>query len=184
MVVVSTICYDRLMTRWLDDREIGAWMRLAAVLELLPGALEAQLRRDSDLSHFEYWVLSMLSEAPERTLRMSVLASRTSATLPRLSHVVQRMEDRGFIERLSCPSDRRATNARLTEEGWNKVVAAAPGHVENVRQQVIDRLTPAQLEDLAGISERILEQLSPDTAAWIDAYSRTGGAEPACGDVA
>jgi len=160
------------MTRWLDDREIGAWVRLAAVLELLPGALEAQLKRDSDLSHFEYWVLAMLSEAPERTLRMSVLASRTSATLPRLSHVVQRMEDRGYVERVACPSDRRATNARLTDAGWDKVVAAAPGHVENVREQVVDRLTPGQLDQLTVIADCILDQLSPETAAWINGYNR------------
>lgn len=173
------------MTRWLDDREIGAWMRLAAVLELLPGALEAQLRRDSDLSHFEYWVLAMLSEAPERTLRMSVLASRTSATLPRLSHVVQRMEDRGYVERVACPNDRRATNARLTESGWDKVVAAAPGHVENVREQVVDRLTVEQLDELTVIADRILAQLSPATAEWINAYNRDADAQPsACTEVA
>lgn len=160
------------MTRWLDDREIGAWMRLAAVVELLPGVLESQLKRDSDLSHFEYWVLSMLSEAPKRTLRMSDLASRTSATLPRLSHVVQRLEERGFVTRVACPSDRRATNAKLTAAGWKKVVAAAPGHVENVRQAVIDQLTPEQLTQLAGIADRILQQVSPDTAQWINAYSR------------
>lgn len=160
------------MTRWLDDREIGAWMRLAAVVELLPGVLESQLKRDSDLSHFEYWVLSMLSEAPKRTLRMSDLASRTSATLPRLSHVVQRLEDRGYVARFACPSDRRATNAKLTAAGWKKVVAAAPGHVENVRQAVIDQLTPEQLTQLAGIADRILQQVSPDTAQWINAYSR------------
>lgn len=161
------------MTRWLDDREIGAWMRLAAVVELLPGVLETQLKRDADLSHFEYWVLSMLSEAPDRTLRMSDLAGRTSATLPRLSHVVQRLEERGYVKRVACPSDRRATNARLTAAGWRKVVAAAPGHVENVREAVIDRLTPTQLTQLSAIADSILQQVNPATAEWINAYSRT-----------
>lgn len=162
------------MTKWLDDREIGAWMRLAAVLELLPGALETQLKRDSELSHFEYWVLSMLSEAEDRTLRMSELASRTSATLPRLSHVVQRLEERGFVERLACAADRRATNARLTDAGWAKVVAAAPGHVDNVRASVIDLLDRAQLDELAEICDRILGHLSPGTAQWIAGYHRPG----------
>lgn len=152
-------------------------MRLAAVVELLPGALEAQLRRDSDLSHFEYWVLSMLSEAPDRTLRMSQLASRTSATLPRLSHVVQRMEERGYVKRVACPSDRRATNAKLTNAGWKKVVSAAPGHVENVRERVIDLLTPTQLEQLTEIADRILAGLSPATIEWISEYDR--GKQPA-----
>lgn len=160
------------MTRWLDDREIHAWMRLAALLELLPGALETQLKRDSGLSHFEYWVLAMLSEAPERTLQMSTLASRTSATLPRLSHVVARLEDRGFIERLACPSDGRATNARLTEAGWRKIVEAAPGHVDNVRAQVVDHLTPEQLDALTDSLHPILEHLSPGTAEWIAGYER------------
>ncbi|HVK45568.1 MAG TPA: MarR family transcriptional regulator, partial [Micropruina sp.] len=67
-------------TRWLDDEEIVAWVRLAAVLELLPTALDSQLRRDADLTHFEYFALAMLSEAPERTLRMTALAARTNAT--------------------------------------------------------------------------------------------------------
>src|SRR5215207_1713036 len=77
-------------TPWLDRRQLRAWIRLAAVLELLPGVLDAQLRRDADLTHFEYYVLAMLSEAPGRTLRMTELTRQTNATLPRLSHVVTR----------------------------------------------------------------------------------------------
>src|SRR5688572_4955829 len=120
-------------TRWLDDRQLDAWIKLIAVVELLPGVLDSQLRRDSGVTHFEYFVLAMLSEAPDRTLRMAALAQRTNATLPRLSHVVRRLEDRGLVQRSPCSEDGRATNARLTEAGWAAVVAAAPGHVENVR---------------------------------------------------
>ncbi len=160
------------MTRWLDDRELAAWVRLAAVLELLPGALEAQLRRDSDLSHFEYWVLAMLSESPDRTLRMSQLAARTSATLPRLSHVVQRLEERGWVKRFPCELDRRATNARLTGAGWKKVVASAPGHVENVRELVFDALSEEQVEQLTAIADRILDALGPEAAAQVASYER------------
>src|SRR5690242_11862007 len=98
-------------TRWLDDEQMAAWVRLVAVLELLPGVIDGQLRRDAQLTHFDYYVLAMLSEAPERTLRMTTLAQRTNATLPRLSHVVQRLEERGLMERFPCPQDRRATNA-------------------------------------------------------------------------
>lgn len=150
--------------RWLDDEQRAAWVRLAAVVELLPGRLEAQLRRDADLSHFEYWVLSMLSEAPERTLRMTALAARTNATLPRLSHVVSRLESRGLVERYPCPSDGRATNAHLTDAGWTKVVDSAPGHVEAVRHYVIDALTPAQVAQLATIAGAILERIEPGSA--------------------
>jgi DNA-binding MarR family transcriptional regulator len=149
-------------TRWLTDEERVAWVRLAAVLELLPGVLDSQLRRDADLSHFEYFVLAMLSEAPDRTLRMTSLAARTNATLPRLSHVVRRLEDRGLVRRFPCPEDGRATNAQLTGAGWTAVVAAAPGHVANVRQQVIDALDSEQVQQLAGIAEAILGRIDPD----------------------
>src|ERR1700710_1661085 len=108
--------------RWLDAEERAAWLRLVMVLELLPGVLDTQLRRDADLSHFDYFVLAMLSEAPERTLRMTALATMTNATLPRLSHVVSRLGDKGYVERRPCPTDRRATNAILTDTGWAKVV--------------------------------------------------------------
>jgi DNA-binding MarR family transcriptional regulator len=150
--------------RWLTDEERIAWVRLAAVLELLPGVLDTQLRRDADLSHFEYFVLAMLSEAPARTLRMTALATRTNATLPRLSHVVRRLEDRGLVRRFPCPEDGRATNAQLTEAGWDKIVAAAPGHVATVRQQVIDALDDEQVRQLAGITEAILGRIDPDGA--------------------
>ena len=149
-------------TRWLTDEERVAWVRLAAVLELLPGVLDSQLRRDADLSHFEYFVLAMLSEAPDRTLRMTSLAARTNATLPRLSHVVRRLEDRGLVRRFPCPEDGRATNAQLTGAGWTAVVAAAPGHVANVRQQVIDALDGEQVQQLAVIAEAILGRIDPD----------------------
>jgi DNA-binding MarR family transcriptional regulator len=148
-------------TRWLDDEEMAAWVRLAAVLELLPGVLDSQLRRDADLTHFEYFVLAMLSEAPDRTLRMTALAARTNATLPRLSHVIRRLEERGLVERFPCPQDGRATNARLTDTGWDKIVATAPGHVQNVRANVIDTLTRDQVHQLSAIAGAILDQVDP-----------------------
>jgi DNA-binding MarR family transcriptional regulator len=148
----------------LDQPQQAAWVRLASVLELLPGVLDAQLRRDAGLMHFEYFVLAMLSEAPKRTLRMSVLAAQTNSTPPRLSHVVARLEGRGLVERMPCPGDARATNARLTAAGWRKIREAAPGHVANVRESVIDALTPAQVRQLAAIGEAILGRLDPDGA--------------------
>ena len=149
-------------TTWLDDAQHAAWVKLVAVVELLPGVLDTQLRRDAGLTHFEYFVLAMLSEAPERTLRMTSLAQRTNATLPRLSHVVRRLEDRDLLQRFPCPEDGRATTARLTHEGWATVVAAAPGHVANVRRHVIDALSPAQVGQLDAIASSLLGQLDPD----------------------
>src|SRR6187401_798737 len=106
----------------------------------------------------------MLSETPGRGLRMTALAHRTNATLPRLSHVVQRLETRGLLERFPCPEDRRATNARLTEAGWEKVEESAPGHVATVREYVIDGLTREQVTQLAAIADAVLHRLDPDGA--------------------
>jgi DNA-binding MarR family transcriptional regulator len=161
-------------TRWLDDDELQAWVRLAAVVELLPGVLDSQLRRDASLTHFEYYVLATLSEAPEHTLRMTSLAMRTNATLPRLSHVVRRLEGRGFVERFPCPEDGRATNVRLTEAGWAKVVESAPAHVENVRQHVIDALSREQLAQVTAIADAILGRIDPQGATTA-AYRRDPG---------
>jgi DNA-binding MarR family transcriptional regulator len=149
-------------TGWLDEDERAAWLRLLAVVQLLPGVLDTQLRTTSRLTHFEYFVLAMLSEAPERTLRMTTLAQRTNATLPRLSHVVRRLEERGIVERSPCPDDGRATNARLTDVGWETVVAAAPGHVTAVRRHVLDPLTREQLRQLRAIGDALLSRLDPD----------------------
>lgn len=147
---------------WLDSDEHTAWVRLMAVLTLLPGALDTQLGRDSDLNHFEYFTLAMLSEAPGRRLRMSALAARTNATLPRLSRVVSRLETAGLVERSPCPEDGRATNATLTDAGWEKVVQAAPGHVRTARELVVDALEPEQVGQLAEIARRILTTLDPE----------------------
>lgn len=149
-------------TQWLDEEQLDAWVKLVAVVELLPGVLDSQLRRDVGLTHFEYFVLAMLSEAEEHTLRMTALAQRTNATLPRLSHVVRRLEDRDLVERFPCPDDGRATNARLTAAGMGEVVAAAPGHVENVRHHVVDALTPDQLARLGEVADVLLQRLDPN----------------------
>ena len=155
---VETTARDQ---EWLTADELAAWVRVIAMLELVPGVLDSQLRRDAGLTNFEYYVLAMLSEAPERTLRMTTLAAHTNATLPRLSHVVRRLEGRGLVERFPCPEDGRATNARLSDDGCRKVKEAAPGHVANVRRHVIDALTPEQLAQLTGIADAVLARLDP-----------------------
>src|SRR4051794_13386421 len=113
----------------------------------------------------------MLSEAPDRTLRMTELARQTNATLPRLSHVVSRLEARGLVQRRPCPEDRRATIASLTEAGWAKVREAAPGHVANVRQHVLDALTDEQVDQLAVIADALLTRLDP-TGSMAAIYTR------------
>jgi len=147
--------------RWLSPAERAAWLGLIGVVELLPGALDAQLQREAGVSHFEYMVLAMLSEAPDHTLRMTALAAQTHSTLPRLSHVVTRLVNRGFVERIPCPQDKRATNAHLTDAGWQHVRSSAPGHVAAAREFVIDSLSAAQMEQLREISASILARLDP-----------------------
>lgn len=148
--------------RWLTAEQLDAWVRFVAVVELLPGVLDSQLQRDSSVTHFEYFVLAMLSESEQHTLRMTQLAAITNSTLPRLSHVVSRLESRGYIKRSPCEEDRRATNATLTADGLDKVVATAPGHVATVHQSVIDPLDERDIADLARIMSKLLTTLDPD----------------------
>jgi DNA-binding MarR family transcriptional regulator len=144
---------------WLTADEQTAWRSVVALLIRLPAALDAQLQRDAGISNFEYMVLSSLSEAPNRTLRMSDLAAMASGSLSRLSHVVRRLEARGWIRREPCPGDGRFVNAVLTDDGWAKVVATAPGHVATVRSLLVDALTPEQLGALGAISDQVLTGL-------------------------
>ncbi len=166
---------------WLDDEQMAAWLRLIAVVELLPGVLDTQLRRDAGLSHFDYQVLAMLSEAPDRTLRMTALAARTNSTLPRLSHVVERLEGKQLIERQPSPEDRRATNAVLTAEGWAKVVDTSPGHLAAVRHHVIDALSPEQVTELRDICEAVLDRIDPDGAKTAIYRPRPGDGDTSSG---
>ncbi|MFD4599557.1 MarR family winged helix-turn-helix transcriptional regulator [Streptomyces sp. NPDC058464] len=142
--------------RWLTDDETQCWLVLAGVLVRLPAELDAQLQRDAGISHFEYQVLSGLSEAPGRTLRMSELAMFANGSLSRLSHVAKRLEDRGWLRREPDPDNVRFTVATLTDAGWEKVVDSAPGHVATVRRMVLDPLTRSQVRQLHEIGRRIL----------------------------
>jgi DNA-binding MarR family transcriptional regulator len=141
---------------WLSDEEQRAWRPFVALLIKLPATLDAQLQKDAGISQFDYLVLSGLSEAADRTLRMSELAALASSSLSRLSHVVSRLEARGWVRREQRGGDGRFINAVLTEEGWQKVVATAPGHVAAVRELLIDTLTSEEFAQLGALSEKIL----------------------------
>ena len=147
--------------RWLDAEERAAWLSLMSLLIKLPAALDAQLQRDAGLSHFEYSVLAGLSEVPERSMRMSVLATLADGSLPRLSQVVARLERRGLVCRTPDPADGRYTLAVLTDDGYDAVVAAAPGHVATVRKIVFDPLTKAQPRQLLDICRRVMRAIDP-----------------------
>ena len=142
--------------RWLDDTELVPWMRFSGMLLKLHSALDAELQREAGLSFFTYLVLAGLSEAPERTLRMSDLAVLANGSLSRLSHAVAKLERRGWVRRHPCPENGRITLATLTDEGLDKIRASAPAHVESVRRLVIDVLSEEQLRRLGEISLLLL----------------------------
>src|SRR3954451_13001788 len=156
---------------WLTAAEEQTWRNVASVLLRLPWALECQLQRDADLSFIEYHALARLSETPGHTRRMSELAGLTHASLSRLSHMIKRMEARGFVRREPDTTDGRYTNAVLTPDGHDHLTASAPAHVATVRQLVIDAFTKTELRQLNDAAERILRRL--DQAPADDAPRRS-----------
>jgi DNA-binding MarR family transcriptional regulator len=150
----------RVATSWLSTDEQRAWRAYVESSKVLFDALDRQLQRDSDMPHAYYEILVALSEAPDRTMRMSELADRTLSSRSRLSHAVARLEERGWVTREDCPTDRRGQNARLTDSGFETLATAAHGHVTAVRDYMIDVLTPEQLEQLAEISRSILTRIA------------------------
>lgn len=153
-------------TTW-SATELETWASVATVLERLPAALDAQLLRDSGLTHFEYGVLYALDDAPDRSLRMSVLAGYASCTLSRLSRAVSRLEAKHWVERAVDPSDGRFTLAVLTAAGHEHVAQATPAHRALVDRVVFGALGPGQAEVLGDIARRISAALGPD--AWTPA---------------
>jgi len=141
---------------WLSDEQQAAWRPFVALLLRLPALLDAELQKDAGITQFDYLVLSGLSEAPDHTLRMSELAATASSSMSRLSHVVSRLEAKGWVRREPCPGDGRFINAVLTEEGWGKVKTTAPGHVAAVRELLVDTLTSEEFAQLGALSAKIL----------------------------
>lgn len=153
------------MTRWLDEQEQQTWRAFLSVTQLLSDQLDRELQRDAKIPHAYYEILVRLSEAPDRTLRMSQLADSTLSSRSRLSHAVARLEEAGWVERRSCPTDRRGQLATLTDVGFAALEAAAPGHVEGVRTHLFDPLSPEQVAALRDISETLLRPLVAEREA-------------------
>jgi DNA-binding MarR family transcriptional regulator len=149
-------------TRRLDTREQQTWRQLSTMILRLQPVLSAQLQREFGISHFEYLIMACLSETPGSMLRMSVLATMTGSSLPRLSQAVGRLEKRGWTSRQPDAEDSRYTLAALTSAGLRQLQEAAPSHVAAVREFVFDRLTQAQSRQLGTICQRILDGLPPD----------------------
>jgi len=150
-------------TRWLSDEEQRTWRLFLQACESVFSAADAQLIRDSGLPHGYYEILVHLSEAPGRALRMTQLARASTYSKSRLSHAVARLEERGWVQRRDCPTDRRGQIAQLTDEGFAALAAAAPGHVEQVRRSLIDVLTSDQVKQLGAISAAIIAAGTPSS---------------------
>ena len=148
--------------KWLSPVERDAWLALVSVTTLLPAALDSELQVQAKITLFDYNVLAMLSEAPERIFAMSELASRTSASLSRLSHVVKKLEGRGWVQRSRSPEDARVTIAQLSDEGWEMVQTLAPEHVGSVRQLIFQGLEEGDIAELARIGQKLVGRLDPD----------------------
>ena len=154
--------------RWLTSEERRAWIALMALVEVLPAALDVQLKRDGGLNHFEYQVMAGLSEAPDRSIRMSDLALFASGSLSRLSHAVGRLEKRGWVVRRTCPSDPRYVEAVLTNAGLDAMRLIAPGHVAEARRLVFDVLSARQVTQLGQIARAVVAAAAPATADLLD----------------
>jgi DNA-binding MarR family transcriptional regulator len=143
--------------RWLNEDEQATWRAFLEANRIVFEQIETQLQHQSGVPHTYYEILVRLSEAPDRSLRMSELASRSFSSRSRLSHAVGRLSEMGWVERVDCPTDRRGQIARLTDKGFAGLAQAAPGHVETVRKRVFDALTPEQVVALRSISEALLK---------------------------
>ncbi|MFE9996702.1 MarR family winged helix-turn-helix transcriptional regulator [Streptomyces avermitilis] len=145
--------------RWLSAAQREAWQQFAMMLHRLPAALGAQLQQDADLSYVEYYVLAGLSDQPEHRMRMSELAVLANSEQSRLSHMISRLERRGFVRREPDPTNGRYTHAILTEAGHAHLAEAAPGHVARVRDLVFDALDPSELDNLRTAAKKISERI-------------------------
>ncbi len=150
--------------RWLTAEQELTWRRYRRMRTMLDLELSRDLRRDSGLSDADYDVLTMLSDRPGRALRARDLGSRLKWSTSRLSHQIGRMEQRGLVARSGADDDARGAVVALTDDGWQTLLAAAPMHVESVRRNLIDLLSPAELRALDRIARKVLDHLQPGAA--------------------
>lgn len=150
---VASSCGQNVGPQWLDAAQMRTWRAFLSSSTLVTSRLNHELEVELGLSLHEYEILVRLSEAPSRTLRMSVLADDVAHSRSRLTHTVRRLEKAGYVERTSCSSDGRGVNCHITDAGMGFLGQAAPVHLAGVRRHVIDRLTPGQLASLADLLE-------------------------------
>ena len=152
------------MTKWLDERQQQHWRAWLAASTLLLDAFSRDLQESHGLTMADYEILVRLSESDDRRMRMSELAEATLSSRSRLSHQIDRMERGGLVERVPCTDDKRGYFAVLTSKGWGTLVAAAPSHVDSVRERIVDVLSPAEFAALGTASKKLLDALGAEPA--------------------
>ena len=145
--------------RWLTDEQQRDWRAFYYAVVRLQEALDRDLLHGFGFPHGYYEIFVRLSEAPDRSMRMSELATATRSSRSRLSHAVARLEEAGWVERESCETDRRGQIAHLTDAGLELLTRAAPKHVESVRAYLIDPLSAEQMRLLGEIGRIVFDSI-------------------------
>ncbi|MEV5650013.1 MarR family transcriptional regulator [Nocardia sp. NPDC052254] len=151
------------MTEWLNPTEQRAWRALVALTTRLPAAMDTQLQRDAGMTHFEYFLMTLLSEQPGHRLQLSELASSANASLSRLSHVITKMERVGWARR-EAVRGRRGASAVLTDAGYHRWDQATPAYLEAVRGLVFDGIDDRQVDQLLSLCTTLVTQLDTGLA--------------------
>jgi DNA-binding MarR family transcriptional regulator len=146
--------------RWLSAEQERAWRGYRRMRTLLDLQIVRDLSQESRLSETDYDVLSTLTETPGRKWRASELASHLLWSTSRLAHHLGRMERRGLVARTGCEEDGRGATVALTDAGWTTLQAAAAAHVESVRRNLIDLLTPSEVRALDSICTKVIDHLA------------------------
>jgi DNA-binding MarR family transcriptional regulator len=136
----------------LDDDEMAVWLPLIRTVQLLPQALDRTLRDETGINHAHYAILVSLARGDDAPPTMTELARIAGLSPSRLSHAIDALAARGWVERRACPTDRRAQRPLLTPEGRAALRRAAPAHVAQIRELVLSRLSADQRTQLGEIA--------------------------------
>lgn len=161
-------------TGWLTEPEERAWRAYREMQAVLPARMARDLGRDSGLSDPDYDVLSTLSEKERQRWQLRDLAAKMLWSRSRLSHHVDRMEQRGLVAREEDPDDRRGCILVMTREGRRTLERAAPYHVASVRAHLLDLLDDDELATLTRIAERVVDRLSAGAPLTDETVATTG----------
>ncbi len=150
------------MTKWLSKDQQVHWRSWITAASVLPELLSRELQESFGLTITDYEILVRLSEAPDKQVRMSELATKTLLSRSRLSHQIDRLENRGLVTRQVCADDRRGQLCVMTNKGWETLVAAAPLHVAGVRKHFVDQLSDSEYEALGKALGKIAKHLDAE----------------------